>query len=116
MNEIFLAECEDCGDKIEVISPATFTCNKCGCGTFKFKQTMVFECFHKHIHVGKKTNPNCEKCLNAERTMWRTFKLSRQIGDGTNRMPEDKKVEKKVIRRKKKATVTKSGLKRRKKK
>jgi hypothetical protein len=70
---------------------------------------MKFKCFYGHEHVGKKSSPNCKKCLNVERTMYRTFEPSKQIGDEANRMPVVDKVESKVVK-------TKSGIKRRKRK
>ena len=119
MNEIYEMVCDDCGNKVPIVSPATLSCQKCGCGTHTFKQTMIFECFYGHKHVGKKSNPLCSECLNVERTMWRKFRPSQQIGDEENRMPETKKVESKVVEpkkaRKKKVVKTKSGIKKRKK-
>ena len=107
MTELYAIKCSDCNFETEVVSPATLTCTKCGCGTQIFKKTMKFKCFYGHEHVGKKSNPLCKECINVERTMYRLFEPSKHIGDEENRMPVDKKVEKTVVK-------TKSGLKRRK--
>ncbi len=108
MSETYRIKCRDCGNELDIISPATLSCNKCGCGTHIFEQTMKFTCFYKHEQVGKKSAP-CMKCINVERTMWRNFAPSKHIGDEANRMPETKTIGSKTVK-------TKSGIKRRKKK
>ena len=45
---IFKMVCEDCGNVVEITSPATLSCNACGCGRHKFPFKMEFECFYKH--------------------------------------------------------------------
>lgn len=106
MSEVFKIKCLDCGKEIEVISPATLNCQNCGGGEHEFEKEMYFECFYKHPHIGKKSNPQCEGCIVVERTMFRTFRVNKQIGSEDNKMPIEDKVEKKVI-------TTRSGLKKR---
>ena len=105
--EIFAATCEECGNELEIVSPATLSCNVCGCGSHRFPTTMEFECFYKHKQVGN-VSKVCSECINVERTMYRTFKR-KQKAEVAKKKP--------AAPRKRPATkTTKSGIKRRVKK
>lgn len=106
--------CQDCGEKMTVHSPATLTCQKCGGGTFAFKQQMLFHCLHGHLHIGKVSVANCPECTNADRSLWRRFEPNKGVGDEDNRMPEVDEVHAEAP--KPKTVKTKSGIKRRRKK
>ena len=113
MTEIFKIVCEgeNCNNEIEIVSPATLSCNKCGCGNHKFPVEMEFKCFYGHKHTGR-VSKVCKECINVERTMYRTFVAKKKV--------EKKQEEKKSAAPKKrtaaaKTTTTKSGIKRRKK-
>ena len=114
MSEIFEIICEDCGNQVEIISPATLTCTKCGCGTHKFPTEMDFECFYKHKRRATVSAP-CKECMNVERTMWRRFeRVKSKSADPSHKKAEPQ--QKKPVEVKSKTTTTKTGIKRRKKK
>ncbi len=103
--ETFEIICNDCGNRVEVVSPSTLTCNKCGCGTHRFHRDMEIKCFYGHIQIGRESKP-CKECINTERTMYRTFKRAR--GSDPETSPPDDKQKKKT-----KAKTTRPGIKRR---
>lgn len=98
MTESYKVKCDHCDTEMQVTSPASLSCNNCGGGKLWFEKTMVFKCIRGHVYQGKCSNDACEECIHNERTAYRTFELSKQVGDEENKFPVEKTISGKTTR------------------